>query len=229
VVLAAWAPRGETRALDLASPVTVVDPRTGATQRTQRWTLSDAPVLLVAPSGTAQAQSWLADAAANAVRPFPWGGDHSRATQVVLTAGSPAGGLRMLDPPPVTVVGGIPEFSFQGRGGPAFAVDPQFLSYTTTALKVTVTLRQHGAAAAGFNLKYEGDVPLSQADGNALVNSSVGWHTVTGTTFHERSWVLPNARFIGKYGYNFRLDSDGPTYSNFSIHKITVERVAASR
>ncbi len=225
VVLSAWAPRGETRMLDLASEVTAVNPRTGATQQTRRWALGSAPTLLVAPTGSAQAQQWLAEAAASVGKPFPWGGDFSRASSVSLTAGSPPRGLHLMNPPPVTTFGGMPEFSFQGREGPAFAVDPEFLSYTTTAVKLTVTLRRLNTASAGFNVKYEADVPLSQSDGNALVNSSAGWHPVAGTGLYERSWILPNTRFIGKYGYNFRLDSDGPAHANFSIHQVSLSRL----
>lgn len=224
VVLSAWAPPGETQLMSFANDVTAVNPRTGATRQARTLELGSAPQLLVAPHGSAQAQQWLAQAAANQGKPFPWSGDNSRATEVSLTAGSPPRGLFLAGAPAVTSFNGLPEFNFQGRGGPSFTVDPMFVSYSTTPVTVTVVLRKLGTASAGFNFKYEANVPISAANGNGLVSSSAGWHNVAGTSLYERTWTLPNTRFVGMYGYNFQLDSDGPAHSNFSVHKVTVKK-----
>ena len=224
VVLSAWAPPGETRNLSLASEVKVVDPRTGATRLARSLVLGSAPTLLVATVGSPQATQWVDAAAASQGRPFPWGGDNGAATSVTLEAGKAPQGLFLANPPALTTVNGIPEFNFKGRGGPMFALDPTFLSYGTTPVTVKVTLRKLGTESAGFNLKYEADVPINAADGNGLVNSGTGWHNVAGTSLYERTWILPNTRFVAMYGYHLYLDSDGPAYSNFSLQKVTVSR-----
>lgn len=224
VALSAWAPPGETRALRLASEVKVVDPRTGVTRLARDLVLGSAPTLLVATVGSLQATQWLDEAAISQGRPFPWGGDNSAATSVTLEAGKAPQGLFLANPPALTTVNGTPEFNFQGRGGPVFAVDPAFLSYSSAPVTVKIILRKLGTASAGFNLKYEADVPISAADGNGLVSSGTGWHNVAGTSLYEQTWVLPNTRFVAMYGYHFSLDSDGPAYSNFSVHKVTVSR-----
>ena len=225
VVLVAWAAAGQSATLPLASGVTAVDPRSGSSRAlTGSATLTDAPVLLSAPTGSAQALQWQRDAAATAGRAFAWHGDHSAVMSVSLTAGSPHDGLALANPPPVTVVGGVPEFNFTGRGGPTFAVDPAFLSYSPTPVRITVVLRGLGSGDPGFNLKYEAAVPIAQADGNGLHAAASGWTRVTGTSLVEKTWTLPDARFIGLYGFNFSLDSDGPAHAQFSIHKVTLSR-----
>ena len=224
-MLVAWAAPGQSSTLALAPNVTATDPRTGANRLLAgSAALSDAPLLLVAPAGSAQALQWLRDAAANSGKAFAWHGDHSAASSVSLTAGSPHDGLALADPPPVTLVGGLPEFDFTGRNGPSFAVNPAFLSYATTPVRITVVLRGHGTGDPGFNLKYESSLPIAQADGNGLRASGSGWTRVTGTRLYDASWTLPDSRFVGLYGINFSLDSDGPAHARFSIQKVTVSR-----
>jgi len=224
-VLCAWAHPDQTRTLTFASAVTVVDPRSGASRQATSVTLTDAPLLLVAPTGSGPAQQWRHAAAANAGRAFAWHGDHGGATSVSLTAGGEPQGVAMLSPPAVTVAGGTSEFNLQGRAGASFAVDPAFLSYTTTPIRISIVLRGHGKGDPGFNLKYESNAPLSTSDGNGLVAASDGWHHVASTSFYEKSWVIRNPRFVGLYGYNFVLDTDGPSHARFSIQKVTVSKL----
>lgn len=223
-VLCAWSPPGQVATLQAASTVTVVDPRTGATRSAASIAVTNVPVLLVAPTGSAQSQLWLQAATANTGKVFQWSGDPSAVTSVSLTAGSPSQGVYMVSAPAATVVNGVAEFNLQGLGGATFTVDPAFLSYTTTPIRITAVLRALGTGDPGFNLKYESNAPLSQSDGNGLVGSSQGWHRVASTNFYENTWTLPNPRFVGLYGYNFTFDSDGPSHSQFSIQKITVSK-----
>lgn len=225
VALSAWTRAGQPAVLTLASDVTVVDPRTGTTTTSRTPTLTDAPAILVAPAGSAQARQWLSEAAASSGKPFPWNGDHSASASVQLTAGAMPKGVFMKDAPVATVVNNTPEFNLEGRNGPCFAVDPAFLPlYAATPIRITVVLRGHGNGDPGFNLRYESDALIASADGNGLVPSGEGWFRVVGTSFHEKTWSVPNARFVGMYGYNFCLDSDGPAHSQFSIRQVTVSR-----
>ncbi|HJW11028.1 MAG TPA: hypothetical protein VJ598_04540, partial [Albitalea sp.] len=126
-VLAAWARTGQTSTLNFASPVTVIDPRSGATRSATTLPLTDVPVLLVAPAASAQAQQWQRDAAASVGKAFPWYGDHRNAASVSLTAGSDPQGVFMVNAPAASVVNGIAEFDLEGRSGAKFTVDPSFL------------------------------------------------------------------------------------------------------
>ncbi|MDM0075414.1 hypothetical protein QTH90_13520 [Variovorax sp. J2P1-59] len=225
VVLSAWSRPGQSTVLTLASDVTVVDPRTGATTTSRTPTLTEAPAIWIAPAGSAQAQQWLSDAAASSGKPFPWNGDHSASASVQLTAGATPEGVFMKDAPAATVVNNVAEFNLEGTTGACFAVDPTFLPlYATTPIRITAVLRGHGHGDPGFNLLYESDAPIASGDVNGLVPSSEGWYRVVGTRFHEKTWTVPNARFVGMFGFNFCLYADGPAHSQFSIRRVTVSR-----
>lgn len=223
-VLSAWTPKGRPVTLNLPEPVERVDPRTGATTTVWSVTLTEAPVLLVAPTSSSLGQIWQRGALANTSKVFAWSGDHHAAASVNLTAGSDSQGVFMIDPPAVTVFQGVPEWSMRGRSAVSFAVDPAFLSYTTTPVRITVSLRAHGDGSPGFNLKYESNAPLASADGNGLVSASEGWHRVASTNLYEKTWTIANPRFVGVYGYNFTLAMDGAAHSQFSIQRVSVAR-----
>lgn len=224
VVMATWARAGQSETRQLASDVTEVNPRTGTVSNTRVPVVNDAPTLLVAPNGSPQAHRWQAQAIENRGRTFPWNGDHASSASVEMVAGMLPNGVFMKNAPPVTMFNNTPEYNFAGRGGPSFAVDPAFLPYGTTPIRVTAVLRSHGNGDPGFSLKYESDVPIATTDNNGLVGSSRGWVKVVGTDLYEATWTLPNARFFGMYGYHFTFDSDGPAHSQFSIVRITVSR-----
>lgn len=224
VAMVAWAGIGQSATRPLASEVSAIDPRTGAVRSTRQASITAAPVILVAPADSEQARQWLAAASESAGKAFRWNGDHSASTSVELVAGATPDGVFMLNPPPVKVVDDIAEFDATGRRTLNFAVDPTFLSYATTPIRITALVRGHGDGTPGFNLKYESDAPIASADSNGLVNSSAGWFQVKGTSFYEKTWTLPNARFVGMYGYNFSFDSDSTSRSQYSIARVTVSR-----
>lgn len=224
MVLVAWARAGQSAAQSLSSDVISVDPHTGATSTTRAPVITEVPVILVAANGSSQARQWSSEAAASTTKAFPWNGDHSTATSVQLVAGEKPDGLFMLNPPPVTTFNNVPEYDLEGKGAVSFAVDPTFLSYDSTPVRITAVVRGHGHSDPGFNLKYESDAPIASANVNGLVALTNGWFRITGTAFYEKTWVIPNARFIGMYGYNFTFDTDGSAHSQFSIAKVTVSR-----
>ena len=67
-------------------------------------------------------------------------------------------------------------------------------------------------------------VPMGAATTTGVGAVAHGWFPITGTTFHEKTWSLPNARFVGKYGYNFCFYSGTPAQGAFSIRSVTVSR-----
>lgn len=224
VVLVAWSRTSQSSLRLLSSDVTAVDPRTGMATLTRTPLVTDAPIILAAPAGSAQAGEWLAEATANRGKAFAWNGDHSAATSVELVAGETPAGVFMVNPPAVTTVNGVAEFNVAGSGSARFAVDPTFVSFATTPIRITVVVRGQGTGSPGFNLKYESDAPIASADENGLVSLSSGWFQVKGTEFYEKTWIVPNARFVAKYGYNFAFVTDSSANSQYSIARITVSK-----
>jgi len=227
VMLSAWTRPGQTADVALASEVTVVDPRTGNTRNARgSVTLTPSPVLLVAPYGSAQSLRWLREGADSAGKPFPWNGDHSAAASVSLTAGVEPDGVFIVNPPPVTTVNGVAEYNLAGGIGACFGVDPTFMTYAYAArpVRLTVQVRGHGVGTPGFHVLYESDAPIASTDVNNLQEISDGWYAVEGTQFREKSWTLPNARFVGQYGYNICLYTTGGDKGALSVRKVTVSR-----
>ncbi|MCB1211154.1 MAG: hypothetical protein KDK97_17655, partial [Verrucomicrobiales bacterium] len=104
-------------------------------------------------------------------------------------------------------------------GGNLFVVDPNFLSYTTTPIEISVVVRRNeGNDNAGFKLVYESTTGLKTAGGWFTVPDNKQWHTQT--------WRIEDPQFVNYWGYNFALESDGPKFSKYFIQSVTVRKVA---
>lgn len=206
-VVAAWAAVGETSSLSFGAKVRVVQPRTGATSEADVVPLTNAPVLILGVPPAA-----LAEARAAAARPFPWGGDYTGAASVSWDAAGGAKGLHPIGAAKV-VDGGRDQ---SGRSGQSFTVDPNFLSYDTVPLKVTIVARRNGAKAAGFNFKYE------SASG---WKGGLGWHTIpAGPEWSTLTYTIKDPQFVGKWGFHFGLDSDSPEHADYSLRSVIVAK-----
>ena len=206
-VLAAWSAHGTTSKLSLGAKVRVVQPRTGATVEAEEVELTNAPVLIL---GVPAAK--LAEARAAAAKPFPWGGDYTGAKSVGWDAVDGAKGLHPLGE--AKVVDGARDQS--SLGGQSFTVDPNFLSYTTVPLKITIVLRRNGAKAAGFNFKYES---------TSGWKGGLGWYTVpAGTDWTTLTYTLKDPQFVGKWGFHFGLDSDSTQHTAYSLKSVTITK-----
>lgn len=215
-VLAAWARQGAADRVDFGQTVQIVDPLTGGITSSNTYALTSAPVLVVgAPA------SLVAQARKNWARPIPWGGDYTNAKSVSVTMGSTntERGLHTLSGASIATdviayvgsarAGSVP-------GGNVFVVDPGFLSYTTMPIEITVVVRRNPANDnAGFKLVYEST--------NGFKN--LGWYTVPDNKeWHAMTWRITDQQFVGIYGYNFSLDSDGNQYNNYYIQSVTVTK-----
>ncbi|MDM0113966.1 hypothetical protein QTI66_17560 [Variovorax sp. J22R133] len=225
VVLSAWSRPGQSTVLSLPSEVTAVDPRTGAVTATRTPAITEAPALLIAAAGSAQASQWLGEAAASSGKPFPWNGDHSASRTVRMVAGATPDGVFIVKPPAISVVNNVAEYNLEGTIGACFAVDPTFMSYAyaTRPIRITATVRGHGTGEPGFYMLYESDALIASADVNNLVRAG-GWSAIKGTHLHEKTWTVPNALFVGQFGYNFCMYSQGAPHDAFSVQQVTVSR-----
>lgn len=157
----------------------------------------------------------VAEARQNRRRAFPWGGDYSAATSVSI-APNEVKGLHVLGTPEVVTVDGVAAFSAGVSSGPAFTVDPSFLSYDVRPIVVTAVVRRIGSKNAGFNLKYESTTGYS---------GGLGWFGIPeGTEWTTKSWSLTDAQLVGKWAYNFSFDADSTENSQFLFRSVTVAK-----
>lgn len=210
-VLAAWSAPGTTAKVALGAKVKVVQPRTGEMVEADGVELTNSPILMLGIPA-----KLVDEAKANLAKPFPWGGDFTGATSVSYDAASGDKGLHPVGKAKIVTIDGKEARDVSGGGGIAFTVDPNFLSYATTAIKITVVLRRNSDKNAGFNLKYESTTGPK---------GGLGWYTVpAGPQWTTQSWTLKDTQFVGKWGYHFSFDSDSTQNSNYSIQSVTVSK-----
>ncbi|HWB61066.1 MAG TPA: hypothetical protein VG733_16415, partial [Chthoniobacteraceae bacterium] len=144
-VLATWAPPGVTDNVNLGQPVQIIDPISGAETTAATCALTNAPVLI---SGAPQ--NLVAQAQANKNRPFPWGGDYTNAKSVSITMGARnvEKGLHTMSG--ATLAADVSAYGGSARsgaipGGNVFVIDPNFLSFTTVPIEITVVVRRNPA------------------------------------------------------------------------------------
>lgn len=217
-VMAAWARPGTSCQARFDSPVRSVDTQTGAVVQDTVHTLTPAPVLILDLP-----HPFVQQAQANRSKPFPWDGNYTDATAVFISMGDPnvEKGLHHLgadrSSTPV-IVDGVPARDCGKGSSQAFTVDPNFLSYDTVPIAITVVVRAKQAGDnPGFNLKYE------STDG---WKGTGAWFTVPGADrWYTQTWTIRDPQFVGKWGYHFALDSDSQTYSQYYLRTVVVSKL----
>ncbi|MFA4944530.1 MAG: endo-1,4-beta-xylanase [Lentisphaeria bacterium] len=208
-VLTAWAPSGKELKLKFAAAVKVVDlaGKETALPAGEELTLARRPVFILdVPASLVQ------QAQANAGKPYPWGGDYSRAKVVTCKLGvtNIEDGLIQKKLETTTVVNDLveswrrPNFknpALHGEGHYVyFRTDPKFAPFGITTLEVTAVVRRLAAdKPAAVDLCYESLKGYRQAGGRYTIPADEQWH--------EATWKLTDANFVGQWGFNFRLDA----------------------
>jgi len=217
--LAAWLPpmNSESVTIDMGKSVTVYDPLTGNSSQTKEVTLSHVPVLIDSPT-----YAMIHAAKVNRFEPFPWGGDYSGASSISLTATAESGLHTSLSN--TVQVDGETVFDISQGSSIPFALDPNFNSYDSIPLLVTAEVKFKGdpndtsLPTPGFNLRYESQ--------ELFKNHSIGWRQVPKDgEWHTITWEVTDAQFVGFWGYNFSLNSDSTTYSNYYLRNLTIEKL----
>jgi hypothetical protein len=220
-VMAAWAPPGVNDVVNFGQSVQITNPVTGGVSSASSYSLTNAPILVAGvPS------SLVSQAQANKTKPFPWGGDFSTASLVTCAMGNPNtdAGLHHLKTDvtstPVTspygaarscdkVVSGVQKGTAQ-----FFTVDPNYLSYSTVPVEITVVVRRNAANdPATLNISYESTTGMSNTAGYTIPDN---------TQWYTKTWTITNPQFVGMYGYNFYLYSASPKYylQSVSVRKL---------
>jgi hypothetical protein len=212
-VMVAWAPPDAHPKLEMASEAAVFDPVSSRSYKARSIPLTSTPLFV---SGLSSAQ--VKEAQLNKGRPFPWNGDYSGAKSVSLEAPDVRRGVHQFTKPVIRWFDGQQARDASNQVNQPFVVDPNFLAYKSVPLRIAVTVRKNGSGRAGFNLKYESP--------SGWKTEKSGWFTVPDSnTFVTKDFVIDDPQFVGNWGYHFMLDSDSKTYSNYSIHSITLTRL----
>jgi hypothetical protein len=218
-VMAAWTHGGDPDHVEFSQAVKVVNPLTGDTTSATAFDLTTAPILVLGVPEKLTAQ-----AKANRDKPLAWGGDYSKAKSVSITMGerNVEKGLHTLSGEAIAeavVAYGGSARAGSVPGGNAFVVDPEFLSYTTTPIEITVVVRRNPENEnSGFKLIYESTNGFKTAGGWYTVPDNKEWHTKT--------WRIDDPQFVNYWSFNFHLESDGNKYNKYYIQSVTVTKLA---
>ncbi len=216
-VLATWASSLASDKVDFGQEVQIVDPLTGKATPATAHDLTVAPILVLGVP-----DKLLKQAKDNKAKPFPWGGDYTDAKSVSVTFGEKNVEKGLHTKSAETVAKDVLAYGGSARsggvpGGNVFMVDPNFLSYTSTPIEISVVVRRNEANDnAGFKLVYE----------STSGYKDLGWYTVPDNKkWHTVTWKISDAQFVGMWAYNFSLNSDGNTFNKYSIQSVTVKKI----
>jgi hypothetical protein len=216
-VLITWAPVGSTDQLSFDRPAQIVDPLTAKSISSDKLNLTTAPVLILNPPDVL-----IQKAKSNKGKPLPWGGDFSAKKSVSVTFGPTNNEQGLHTQSALSIANDVLAYGGAARsgavpGGNVFMVDPGFLSYTSEPIEVSITVRRNANNDnAGFKLTYE----------STHGSKNCGWYTVPDNKqWHTMKWKITDDEFVGMYGFNFSLDSDGNQYNKYDIQNVTVTKL----
>ncbi len=213
-VLACWTSSKTPDHIDFGKEVQIVDPSTGNTTSASSYDLTLAPILVTDLTNTIVEQS-----KANPGKPFPWNGDFTDAKSVSITMGvknvekglhTRAGDAIAKDV--IAYGNGARPGNFPG--GNVFMVDPNFLSYTSTPIEISVVARRDPENhPADIKLKYEYSGPgnYKTLPGKEVPDKK-DWSTLT--------WRLDDAQFVSLWGFNFYYDAGSAYVQSVTVTKL---------
>ncbi|WOJ91232.1 glycosyl hydrolase [Methylocapsa polymorpha] len=227
-VLAVWSPPGTEHKITFPADVGVIDLAGGdSTLRAgQGLTLTGTPLLLTkVPASLAR------QARDKAGKPFPWGGDYAKAEVVLsrLGAVNVDSGVKQVDlQTTLSVTAGAESWrrtDFTRPEGDGryvqFRVDPQFVPYGTTNLEITAVVRRAAPeTVAGMNIDYESLKGYRGGPNYQEIPGDEQWHELT--------WKVSDANFVGGWGWNFRLSALGSA-GEFDVKEVRVRKSTTSQ
>jgi hypothetical protein len=208
-VLAAWSPAGKQYKAKFSAEVGLTDPagKQSSLAAGQELVLTQTPIFISKlPDDLAK------QAQVNLGKPYPWGGDYAHAKVVTcrLGATNAEDGLKQVNPKTTVVVNGLVDTcrrtdfanpALRGEGRYVyFRVDPLFVPYGTKELEITIVAKRVAPdKEAGMNLCYE--------SAKGYRGAEVWWNIPEGDQWHQNTWKVSDASFVGQWGWNFRFDA----------------------
>ncbi len=210
-VLVAWMPKGRTfHFLKFTSDVTIqsaIDEKQLTVKAGEKIQLTDVPLFI-----TSVPKQLVDQAQANAKRPFPWGGDHSKATSVFCHLG-PTDECKGVFPvgrdkfPTITFPDNSTGVLLQGdiSHPVSFFVHPTFANFSTKEYYVRVTVRRVAAGNVGMNLLYE----VADSQGKSAYANVEQWYGVSeGMGWQTHTWHVKEACFSKIWGHDFTIRAE---------------------
>jgi polysaccharide biosynthesis protein PslG len=158
----------------------------------------------------------------NALRPYPWEIDYSGTTLATaqLKAGNVENGIKQVNSD--TTVADAQwrrtDFSRPDKEGHYvyFWVDPQFATFGPKTFEITAVVRRIAPdKVAGTSIDYESSRGYVGSDYRNIPE---------GDAWQEISWTLPDANFVGAWGWSFRLNGIASP-NEFLVKEIKVRRL----
>ena len=223
-VVIAWAPPGRTLEVSFPEPLTRVTCDGAAEQlaANRKFELTQNPVFL--KPAAASASRILPQAKKNASQPFPWGSDYSKAREVSTRLGAENvdNGIQLVQSHTQPDQVGVepcrrPDFASGDHGRyMQFRVNPSFAGFNDKDLEITVVARCLPGKPTGFKIAYE------SATGYRDVPN--GWKNIPADDkWHELTWTVSDASFVGAWGWNFRTDAIGAPHECY-IREVRVKK-----
>jgi len=225
-VMAAWAPAGKqcTARFDAEVRVTDLSGKESPIAAGGELTLTGSPVFIAGLPADLVKQS-----RDNRGKEYPWGGNYAKATMVTcrLGAANVEDGLKQVNPQTTVVVNGLADTARRSDfADPAlhneghyvyFRVDPQFVPYGTTDLEITIVAKRIAPdKKAGMKLTYE-------SLGKGYTGAEGWWTIPDDDQWHENTWTLHDANFVGQWGWNFRFDAIASP-NEFMVKEVRVKK-----
>ncbi|HBC87811.1 MAG TPA: glycosyl hydrolase [Lentisphaeria bacterium] len=224
-VLATWSPPGATNKIKFESPVKIIDltGKTTTLDAGKEFDLTRMPVFII------DLPKKLADLAESQIKkPFPWGTDYSKVdtASCKLGATNDDKGIKQVRMETTAVENGLTEtwrrsnFKIGGEGRYIyFRVDPTFASFGSKDLEITIVARRTAPdKKAVISLLYESLKGYKGAPGgNFEIPADDQWH--------ENTWKVNDANFVGGWGWNFRTEATGSP-NEFFIKEARVKKSA---
>ncbi|HSI84339.1 MAG: hypothetical protein ACAI35_24050 [Candidatus Methylacidiphilales bacterium] len=219
-VLATWAGTTAPDTVDFGQEVDILDPVTGTVTKASSCKLTAVPVLI-----TRVPEKLIALAKENKTKPLPWGGDYSKAKSVSVTYVDKyeEKGLHTMAADSIAAdvlaYGGNARSGEVPKGGTVFYIDPNFLSYDTVPIEVTVMVKRADATKP-ISLGFEYESTKAVREGYSKVAPQVIPEDTT--QWHKLTWKIDDSQFVGTWAFHFRLQGDAKKYL---IHSVTVTRL----
>ena len=232
-VLVAWAPVGMERKIKFETAVRVVDLANHESQLAagEELNLTRRPVFVVGLP-----EPLVRQATEQVGKPFPWGGDYSKASEVKCELGETNvdKGLRQVFLRPdhenrsvPAIVDGEPcrrvVSNDKDKCFALFRADPRFIPFGPRTLDITVVARRVSPdKAAEVAITYE------NLEGYKDFKKGVEpWTIPAGEGCHKHTWRVTDACFANKWGWNIGLMSTGAN-PDLMIKEVSVTKPKSS-
>jgi hypothetical protein len=217
-VLAAWAPAKREISLTFDSEIRLTDLKGASVllPAGKVLALTNTPVLL-----TGLSPALFEKARAQKTKPYPWGGNYSETepATVLLRTNNVETGLRQINPE-TTIADAAwrrTDFSRPDKEGHYvyFGVDPKFAPFGTRKFEITAVVKRIAPdKAAGMSIEYESQKGYVSSDYRGIPG---------GDAWHEISWKIDDANFVGAWGWNFRLNGISSP-NEFLVKEVRVQK-----